>query len=58
VALSADGRHLYTADGPSDTVSVIDTATMRRSAAVQVGKKPWGVAAGPASKSADTAALR
>ena len=30
IALSKDGRWLYTANGPSDDVSVIDTSTLRR----------------------------
>ena len=44
VALTADGRYLYTANGPSNDVSVVDTETMSVVATVPVGERPWGVA--------------
>ena len=44
MALSADGSRLYTANGPSNDVSVIDTATLKVIAKIPVGKSPWGVA--------------
>ena len=40
IALAADGNHLYTADGRSNTVSVIDTATRRVLTAIPVGERP------------------
>jgi YVTN family beta-propeller protein len=46
IALSADGSRLYTANGPSNDVSVIDTATLKVIAKIPVGKSPWGVALG------------
>jgi YVTN family beta-propeller protein len=46
IALSADGSRLYTANGPSNDVSVIDTATLKVIAKIAVGKSPWGVALG------------
>jgi YVTN family beta-propeller protein len=44
IALSPDGSRLYTANGPSNDVSVLDTATLKVIAKVPVGKSPWGVA--------------
>jgi YVTN family beta-propeller protein len=46
IALSADGSRLYTANGPSNDVSVVDTATLKVIAKIAVGKSPWGVALG------------
>ena len=43
----AVARWLHTADGPSNTVSVVDAASMHTVATVKVGPKPWGVAVGP-----------
>jgi len=43
IALSHDGRRLYTANGPSNDVSIIDTATLQVVKNVAVGKSPWGV---------------
>jgi len=50
MALSADGSRLYTANGPSNDVSVIDTATLKVIAKIPVGKSPWGVALDSAPK--------
>ena len=44
LALSADGRRLYSTDGPDNQVSVIDTASNTVIKTVAVGKLPWGVA--------------
>jgi YVTN family beta-propeller protein len=44
LALSPDGSHLYTANGPSNDVSVVDTATLTLITKVPVGQSPWGVA--------------
>lgn len=46
IALSADGSKLYTANGPSNDVSVVDTATLKVVRKIPVGKSPWGVALG------------
>ncbi len=43
-ALTADGKHLYTANGPSNDVSVVDTATLKVIKTIKVGSSPWGVA--------------
>lgn len=47
IALSADGRYLYTANGPSNDVSVVDTTTLTEIKRIPVGKSPWGVVLGP-----------
>jgi YVTN family beta-propeller protein len=47
LAISADGSRLYSANGPSDDVTVIDARKMQRVATVKVGKKPWGIACQP-----------
>jgi YVTN family beta-propeller protein len=44
IAISPDGRKLYTANGLSDDVSVIDTATNKVIATVKAGDAPWGIA--------------
>jgi YVTN family beta-propeller protein len=46
IALSADGTRLYTANGPSNDVSVVDTSTLKVIKKIPVGKSPWGVALG------------
>jgi YVTN family beta-propeller protein len=35
---------IYTANGLSNDVSVIDAATLRVVATIPVGRRPWGVA--------------
>ena len=47
IDLTKDGRYLYTANGPSNDVSVVDTETMTVVATVPVGERPWGVAIVP-----------
>jgi YVTN family beta-propeller protein len=47
LALSADGRRLLTANGPSGDVSVVDTDTLTVIGKVTTGHGPWGVVAGP-----------
>ena len=44
LALSKDGKRVYTTDGVSGTVSVIDTATNEVTQTIEVGEFPWGVA--------------
>ena len=44
IAITRDGRYLYTANGPSNDVSVVDTESMSVVATVPVGERPWGVA--------------
>lgn len=50
IALSADGRYLYTANGPSNDMSIVDTDSLTTIKRVAVGKSPWGVVVGPAPK--------
>ena len=40
---------LYTANGPSNDVSVVDTSTLRVVKKIPVGSSPWGVIVGPAA---------
>jgi len=47
MALSKDGRLLYTANGPSNDVSVVDTTTLSELGRIAVGRSPWGVVLGP-----------
>lgn len=47
IALSHDGRRLYTANGSSDDVTIIDTSSLSVVKKVSVGKGPWGVVVGP-----------
>jgi len=46
MALSADGSRLYTANGPSNDVSIVDTAALRTIGKIPVGRSPWGVVLG------------
>jgi len=50
IALSSDGRYLYTANGPSDDMSIVDTTTLTAIKNVGMGKSPWGVTVGPTPK--------
>ncbi|MGB1800941.1 MAG: hypothetical protein ACPHLK_08955, partial [Gammaproteobacteria bacterium] len=43
LALTKDGKRLFTTDGVSGTVSVIDTDKNEVIKTVTVGKFPWGV---------------
>jgi len=43
-ALLPDGRTVYTADGPSNDVSVVDVMTKQVTKRIKVGERPWGVA--------------
>jgi len=47
IALSHDGRRLYTANGSSNDVTIIDTSSLSVVKKVPVGKGPWGVVVGP-----------
>jgi len=44
IAITPDGQTLYTANGLSGDVSVIDTATRRVMATIKAGAGAWGVA--------------
>jgi YVTN family beta-propeller protein len=43
MAITPDGKKLYVANGRSNSVSVIDTATNAVSKEITVGELPWGV---------------
>ncbi len=47
VALSADESRLYTANGISNDVAVIDVARRKAIKSITVGRMPWGVAVRP-----------
>jgi YVTN family beta-propeller protein len=46
LAISADGRRAYAANGLSDTLSVIDIAAAKVTATIPLARAPWGVAVG------------
>ena len=41
--ISRDGRQVFTANGPSNDVTIVDTATMSVVAKLPAGERPWGV---------------
>ena len=43
LALSADGRYLYSANGPSNDVTVVDTRSLNVVRKIAVGRSPWGI---------------
>jgi YVTN family beta-propeller protein len=43
MALSPDGQTLYTANGPSNDVAVIDLATQKVTKKIPAGDSPWGI---------------
>ena len=47
IGLTSDGRKLYTANGASNDVSVVDTTLRKTVATIPVGDGPWGVSLGP-----------
>ena len=47
-SLTPDGRKFYTANGPSNDVTVVDAGRMQVIKKIPVGKVPWGVEIGPA----------
>jgi YVTN family beta-propeller protein len=46
IALTPDRRRLFTAHGPSNDVSIVDTATLKVIKKIPVGSSPWGVVIG------------
>jgi YVTN family beta-propeller protein len=46
IALTPNRRLLFTANGPSNDVSIVDTATLKVLEKVRVGRSPWGVVIG------------
>ena len=47
IAISQDGRTLYTANGPSNDVAIVDVASRVVTARVRAGDSPWGLALVP-----------
>jgi YVTN family beta-propeller protein len=47
IAFSPDGKYLYSANGPSNDVSVVDLAANKETARVKAGESPWSVAIVP-----------
>jgi YVTN family beta-propeller protein len=44
IAISPDGQKVYTANGLSNDVSVIDASTNTVVATIKAGDGPWGIA--------------
>jgi YVTN family beta-propeller protein len=43
IGISADGTRLYTANGSSGDVSVVDASTGKVVSRIAVGGSPWGI---------------
>jgi len=43
MAVTPDGSKLYVANGRSNSVSVVDTASFTKLRDIEVGELPWGV---------------
>jgi YVTN family beta-propeller protein len=43
IAISTDGRKIYTANGPSGDVSVIDAVSGQIERRISTGGSPWGI---------------
>jgi YVTN family beta-propeller protein len=50
ITFSPDGKYLFSANGPSDDVSVVDLATEKEIARIKSPGSPWGVVAVPVAK--------
>jgi YVTN family beta-propeller protein len=44
VAVSDDGKFVFTANGTSQDVSIIDVENRTVTAKVRAGERPWGIA--------------
>jgi len=44
LALTPDGKYLYTTNGVSNDISVIDVTSLKVLKSIAVGAFPWGVA--------------
>jgi YVTN family beta-propeller protein len=47
MALSPDGNYLFTANGPSDDISVVDLKSNQEVKRVKTGKSPWSLTVVP-----------
>jgi YVTN family beta-propeller protein len=45
IALAPDEKYAFTANGPSDDVSVIDLEKLQVVRKIKAGERPWGVIA-------------
>ena len=45
MASSADGKQVFVSTGRGKSVVIIDTATNKVTGAIEVGERPWGIAA-------------
>jgi YVTN family beta-propeller protein len=43
IAVSSDGKTIFTANGPSNDVSIVDVDSRMVKGKVKVGDRPWGV---------------
>ena len=44
IAVAPDGKTVFTANGPSNDVSIIDTESKQVTKKIPVGRGPWGIA--------------
>jgi YVTN family beta-propeller protein len=44
IGISPDGKFLFSANGPSNDVSVVDLAAGKEVMRVKAGASPWGIA--------------
>ena len=52
-ATEVDGRKVYTANGPSNDVTVFDATTFASIKTIAAGTSPWGLAISPGSPTGD-----
>jgi YVTN family beta-propeller protein len=43
IDVSSDGTTVFTANGPSNDITIVDVATRTVKAKVTVGDRPWGL---------------
>jgi YVTN family beta-propeller protein len=43
IIISPDGKFLYSANGPSNDISVIDLETEKELQRIKAGTSPWGI---------------
>jgi YVTN family beta-propeller protein len=44
IALSPDGKFLFSANGPSNDVSIVDLKANKEVSRIKAGSSPWGIA--------------
>jgi len=50
LAISPDGKYLFSANGPSDDISVVDLAAGKEVLKVKSAGSPWGIVVVPDGK--------